>query len=458
MSKDIQDLRLQLQSQLDGNQNDDEYSNYLESFQYQEDNELSIIPENIKIITLSQNPKELQGSWILEPLYKTQDTRKRYWFIGYDDDKKCLYSTFGFIGEQYKSSTNESPVVPKGKRNYQEQAFQEAKYRFTCQCRSDGYHVGYNNENTSNLPMLGYAYTPKCIKQWPVYIDMKLDGIRGLAKYLTNDEHNIKLTTRNGVNYKWLEDQRKEIELFLNYLPRDSELDGEFYVEGYTRNKIQSILNTTKFKHKLNNKIEFYVFDIIEPSRLTLTERWKLLLESYKEFVKDNPDVKYIKLVNKYLAYSHEDVIKHHDYFVKELGAEGAMVKKIASDEVLQKREKGLQLNKKELKEIKEATYNNRRCTSIYKVKNFEDEEGTVVDYDIATGTQQGCITLIVKLDSNGKTVRIGSFEKIELDTRREWATKADTLIGKRFTFKYQVLSEYGIPLHPVGLGFRDMM
>lgn len=461
----IERLRLELE----GHDFEEEEDNYIDS--YLENNDL-ILPE-VPIIPITDKPK-LKGDWMLEPLYKKRaplinralDTNKgmegkqRIWYIQYCSEEHCLYITHGLLGSKSnncKLQTNKIQIeLNTSGRNYQEQAYQEAKYRYVKKCRGEGYHVGYDNENIYNTPMLGYKYSSRAIKKWPVYVDMKLDGIRGIVKYcqsMTNSS-NIKLVTRQGKNYKWLEDQREELEIFLNYLPANSQLDCELWHPDYNRNKIQSILLTTKFKHKLNNTIEFYVFDIIEPESKTLTERWKLLLEAYRQFIKDNPNSKYIKLLNKYLAYSHKEVIYYHDYFVKNFNAEGAMVKKIANQDIINKTNSGLELNKNETKELNEAMYNCRRCTSMYKLKNFHDDEGIVVDYDIASGTQDGCIIFVIEM-KNGKRFRIGSFEGIDLDQRRLWASKADNYIGMLFTYKYQILSEYGIPQHPTGLGFR---
>lgn len=446
-----------LRAELGGYQYESEYEN--EENEGERLTKNICVPEDINIISLSVGEVP-DGEWLLEPLYRKEKGKTRVWFVQYKDMEKELWITHGYMGDNCKLQENKVDIVLNTSgRTYKEQAYQEAKSRFLVKCRRDNYHTGSNAESCG--PMLAYKYKENIIKRWPVFVDMKINGWRGIVKYVADDSDKIRVQTRGGIRYKWLEEQRGELEIFLNYLPADSQLDCELWNPGYSRNKIQSILSTTDKKHELNDTIEFYIFDIIENNGLTLTERWELLLNSYREYAKDmeisGKEIKYIRLLNKYTVNSHEEIMRYHELFVKEYGAEGLMVKKICSKSILNKRDNNMELSKSEMVELEESRYRPRRCNSMYKVKQFEDDEGIIIGFDVARGTQEGCITLILRMES-GKEFRVGSFQGITLEERQSLAKEGDNLIGRKFTFKYQELSSEGIPQHPVGVGLRDFM
>ena len=397
--------------------------------------------------------------WMMEPLYRTDKGKRRFWVIYFVKEKESLYIRHGFIGGEIQH--NEVKIIPKVKRTLSEQAWQEARNRYNINCREKKYHTDGNADGSG--PMLAPKYTVKSIKRWPVYVDMKIDGWRAIVKHIPGSNHHVcvRINTRGGKGYHWLEAQREELRELLGYLPPNTQLDCEVWKPGFSRNKIQEIVSTEKKKHPQNEEIEFYIFDIIETQGLTLSERWEILLNAYKQFCKDRQtdqkEIKYTRLLNKFIARSHKEVIKYHDHFVGTYGAEGAMVKKICSLDTIHKRDSGEELSKAEEKEIAESLYRSRRCNAMFKLKAFEDAEAEIISYDVATGTQKGCIILRMRMPC-GKEFGIGSFLGCDLDERKRLAEMGDELIGRQFTYKYQDLSDDGIPLHPVGIGLRDFL
>lgn len=414
-----------------------------EDIDYPDENENDI--PDLPIISLY--PETIfEGDWMMEPLYRKEGSKIRIWYIFYNSEEHNLYIRHGFTGPNYKRQLNHHPVVTNTSgRSYSEQAHLEARARYLVKCRKDCYHPN-PDENTTVGCMLAYRYKEGIIKRWPVYVDMKINGWRCKARWY-NEE--IELTTRGGKSYSWLKELRLELNEFLKYLPGGTELDGELWNKEYSRQKIQSILSTTERRHSLNSTIAYYIFDLVEPDRMPLNYRYYMLFKAYQEYIEDGNSSQYIRIVNKYEANSHEDIMKYHDYFVNEHVAEGAVVKKICSSQTWDKLRRGETLDKIEQKEVDESTYQARRCNSMYKVKNFIDEEGTIVDYDIAVGTQEGCIILKVKSKA-GKIFKIGSLEGMELDERRALVKQGAKLIGTKLTYRYQELSEDGIPQHPV--------
>lgn len=421
------------------------------------DNTVDMVDDipNLTIVPF-HNERAPDGDWMLEPLYRKEKDKTRLWCVYYNDEDHSLYFKHGFIGMGYKRQTNVHPIqLNTTGRDYTEQAFLEAKARYLVKCRKDLYmpqHASFDTQDVMGC-MLAYKYKAGIIKKFPVFVDMKIDGWRLKARW--NNDH-VELKTRGGKEYHHLHELREEIQLFLSYLPAGTELDGEMWLCGYSRQKLQSILSTAKLRHELNDRICFYVFDVVEPNFMPINHRYEMLVKAYQQFTAET-NVQRLFIVTKYLANSHEEIMQYHDWFVTEHSGEGAMVKKICSEDVWRKVQEREQLTKLEQKEYDESIYRPRRCNSMYKVKMFTDEEGIIIGFDQASGTQDGCITLHVR-SKNGQEFSIGSFKGIELDERRALFAQGHLLIGRQLTYCYQDLSKDGKPLHPVGIGLRDII
>ncbi|HKA06510.1 MAG TPA: DNA ligase [Gemmataceae bacterium] len=94
------------------------------------------------------------------------------------------------------------------------------------------------------------------------------------------------------------------------------------------------------------------------------------------------------------------------------------------------------------------STYEVGRSTTLLKVKTFRDAEATVIGHQAGAGKHKGRLgALLVKLD-NGKEFAVGTGFS---DKERE----APPAMGSVITFRYQELSEAGVPRFPSFVGLR---
>jgi DNA ligase-1 len=88
------------------------------------------------------------------------------------------------------------------------------------------------------------------------------------------------------------------------------------------------------------------------------------------------------------------------------------------------------------------SAYERKRSGTLLKVKTFRDAEAVVVGYDGGTGRNAGCVGAIVACLQDGTEFRVSSGLTDAL--RRD-----PPAVGTVFTFKYQQLTDAGVPRFP---------
>ena len=401
---------------------------------------------NCELISLSEIPSN--GDWCFPPLYKKDSNNNvRSWQIGYSSQEKVLITKAGTLA---KPQYYESDVVPKGKKSYVEQAIQQAK-RDHLDKNYEGYVPdSYEEEYPIPLvePMRANEYKPPTeggrsnLKEFPVYIQRKLDGIR-LLTYMENGK--IRMNSRKSRDLNFSSEHyvnlKKELELFFNYVPPRSQLDGELYKHGLTFNHITSIVKTQKFVHTDIDLIEYHIFDIIESQNLPYNDRYDILVNAYNTMIEENNIAfRYIKLVESFVVESYEGVEEKLEEFLEE-GYEGLIIRKVCFEPE----------NKKCLES---AQYKNRRTTNILKYKTFKDDEMTITDVVECKGNEKG-LCKIVGITDDGITITVRPSE--EFETRQDWLENPQKIIGKRYTYKYSSVNpETGQPRFATGKSLRD--
>ena len=129
----------------------------------------------------------------------------------------------------------------------------------------------------------------------------------------------------------------------------------------------------------------------------------------------------------------------YHDVYVKH-GFEGLMIRKLAGSNPTKT-------------QLKQSWYKGKKNDNLLKFKLFFEAEGTVIAVNEGKGKFAGLAVFRLRTDS-GKEFDCTPAATEEL--KRKWYQERDQLIGKRYTYRYQELTEYGIPRFPVGKGFRD--
>ena len=231
------------------------------------------------------------------------------------------------------------------------------------------------------------------LKGW--WMSEKLDGVRAYWD-------GKKLLSRNGNIFH-------APEWFIKDLP-STELDGELWME---RKSFQKTVSTVRRKNANDDwkQIKYVVFD---------APRMNGQFEERLGYLDD---------LSKSIASTHFQTLNHTrcrgiSHLQKQLsritsiGGEGLMLREPAS------------------------VYEHGRSSTLLKVKNFLDTEATVIDHIAGRGRHKGRMgALLVQLD-NGTEFSVGTGFS---DAQRN----KPPAIGTRITFRYQELTDSGVPRFP---------
>lgn len=401
------------------------------------------------VVKFSQ--KETVGSWWLPTLFENDQLGKeRFWRIGFDSSTDELCSEHGQVGT-VRPQLERRAVELKGGKSVQEQAWQDAKYKWTRKTRKGHRPRG---ENTSSRipaqealkyehPSLGVKYRGKKPTSlfFPVWIDPKLDGIRARV-FLVPDrsEPGVKALSRENVEFgKFLDPHLREIEKLFAYLDPNVGLDGEWYSEDLEFGRIQGAVMSKNTYNEDLEKIQLWIFDLIVAD-VPLEERWEMLSEAYRQYVDEYGPSRFFRLVEKSVARDHDEIIEFHDRMVED-GFEGAMIRQPLSSITNETRKV-------------DAYYRGKRNKALLKVKAFTDEEFVVIGVNEAKGRDKGTAIFELEISPGGKTFTCRPTG--DLDSRRYWFEHRDECIGRLYTVEYFEKSKDGIPRFPVGKAFRD--
>ena len=193
-------------------------------------------------------------------------------------------------------------------------------------------------------------------------------------------------------------------------------LDGELWL---ARKAFQRTVGIVKRQDKpeIWNELKFLVFDA--PSHGGQ-------FEERMQFLKDNITVwnaKYATILDHQICQSVEHLRKELTR-VEALGGEGLMLRKPGSQ------------------------YEAGRSSTLLKVKNFHDAEATVIGHEPGKGKHKGRVGALVCQLADGKQFSVGTGLS---DAER----KNPPAIGETIIFRYQELTDAGIPRFPSYIGVR---
>lgn len=197
----------------------------------------------------------------------------------------------------------------------------------------------------------------------------------------------------------------------------ETPLDGELWLD---RKAFQRTVSIVRRQDKSDHwkQIQYVVFD---------APALKEPFESRLEFVGDC-----VKTVgSEYLAKLEHSRCQNLDHLreelarIEQLGGEGLMLRQPAS------------------------AYEAGRSTTLFKVKTFHDEEAMVVDYVKGKGRHKGRMGAVVVRLADGTEFSVGTgFSDKQRETPPE--------VGSTITFRYQELSDGGVPRFPSFIRIRD--
>ena len=265
-----------------------------------------------------------------------------------------------------------------------------------------------------DICMSAMKYDTKRVS-FPVYADIKLDGIRCIA-----DMSKKKLVSRNGKEFKNYPFILKELEQLSNEVTK---IDGEIVMGHF-----QDLMRTLSRKEdgiELAKDAVYNIFDVIVDDT-ELSGRLHILDQLQKEINEKN--LTHLKIIKGTEISTEPQLL---DFYNNQLadGHEGIMIKKL------------------------DGLYEFKRSYSWMKMKPEESEDLTILRVERGTGKYENLLGAIVCMLPNGGEVNVGSGFKD--DERKKYWDKKEELPGMVAEVKYQEKTKDGSLRFPVFIRFR---
>lgn len=399
--------------------------------------------DDFEEISPSDDPPSEPGSrWAFPPMYRLSQTEgTSYWRVGFDGTTNELVTEYGLettsTGQKGKFQVSRRVLyINNLHKVILSKALQDVRKEY-----QDKIHEGYSDEagKVIDLPraQAGHPYKDQLKPNHftrGVAIQPKLDGIRARC---WRKEGKVIIYSKEFHPFSWFESIREDLNILFNYLPSGVGLDGELYSHEMTFQKLTSVVKTQKTKHPLNDVVQYYIFDLIL-LQTDLETRTDILKKAYLKATQEQ-SLPHLVLLDHAIIHDKNLIKEYLDAYIY-YGYEGIVMRKVL----------GTATKKRE---IEETWYKPGKNNNLLKLKTFKDEEGTVVDILEGEGRETGLAIIRIK-DKRGNVFDVrprGSFEK-----RKKWFQEKSNYIGARYTFRYQDLSDTGVPRFPVGIAFRD--
>lgn len=303
-------------------------------------------------------------------------------------------------------------------RSMQEQVDLRLRSRINLQ-RDRGYTENLEealqgNTNQLGLPLPMLAQPIKKVKRTPRADDvlqLKLDGHRCLS---TKQDGQIILYSRRGKVISL-----PHIEEFLQpRIPEGTFIDGELYHHG---TKLQTIGSWIKKAQPESLKLKYFCYDLI--SKDTYLDRYQELSDLLLAWSETDSPVRVLAV----MPYTNDEAQAKLFSSARAHGFEGL------------------------IKRTNDTPYEDGvRSSSLLKIKEFEDCEVTVEGIE---RSKQGMAVCICRTDA-GKIVRPtapGTHAE-----KQHVLDHPEQYIGRRLTIEFSMLTDDGIPFHPVAREWRE--
>lgn len=277
--------------------------------------------------------------------------------------------------------------------------------------------------------------------EWPAVAMPKLDGIRAVfRKWQTGDEGEpsaqYHFFTRN--NKRWNDNVVEHILSPLRELTEemigDIIIDGEFYVHGWTCQKINSQVAVRRNgPDSKTHLVQYHIFDVIWPDSVPVDNSDFVSRIGYCDRV---PWPSMVKTVHWVLSNGEEHAKSCYDSWMLQ-GYEGAMIRN------------------------NNVAYENKRTHNLLKWKSFSDQEfkcidvyeGRDADHSVG-GRLEGTLGGLRLITNDGKEFGCGS--GFDDATRHAIWADPSIVVGKMVTVKYFEITTDGVPRFPIFQAVRD--
>lgn len=263
--------------------------------------------------------------------------------------------------------------------------------------------------------MLSHKYEEKRIKEWPVDVEPKLDGVRVLA-------------INNGNGYRFFSRTGKEFHNFDHIAKTLNTLNNKNYVfDGEVVNKSGSFNETVGDVHKKGKQAlnaVFHIFDVIPKENFEAgiwhesQQKRKILLNFLiSELDNDGSVVE----VRPKIAFNNDEIMDEY-HAIRAEGGEGVIIKP------------------------RDGAYQCKRSYNWLKIKDQVSVDVQVKGLEVGTGKYENLLGALI-VDFNGVEVNVGSGLTDQL--REEFWTKPDNIIGEMVEIEYHEITPDGSLRHP---------
>ena len=275
-------------------------------------------------------------------------------------------------------------------------------------------------------PMLAYPASDKPIDYTkPVYIQPKLDGVRCLIQY--DKKLGVTAWSRTGKQWKNILHITKSLEKWFQS-NQTTILDGELYNHDL-RDDFETIISLVRRQTpddidmlESRDLVQFHCYDIIHPDNSIFEERNRFIRCCV-------PQTDYVKVVDTYRVFKHEEALNmHYDAFLAN-GYEGSILRT-------------------------NSEYQCKRSHNLRKFKDFSDTEATITSWVEGKGKRAGTIGKFMAIDADGNEFGMpvmDNFKKL-----RTMFKEMQTWVGKTATFTYFERTKAGSYRHPLFKAIRD--
>lgn len=272
-------------------------------------------------------------------------------------------------------------------------------------------------------------HNPNCLKKEHiangVVCQIKKDGERFSAK---EEDGQIVIKTRYNIEIPFLEEQRRQLGILLDHLPKGSILDGElFHHEG--REVLHGII-TTLNRHAKMDEVTCHIFDVILPKMdAILEERIAALDDAFSA----TQDLKIVYRIKNHTFYNINDIRKFYDTAIAN-EEEGIMIRKLAGTSY-----------------HKDSIYRGGRNHNLLKVKPDQYGVAKIVAVEAAKNAHEGCAIFTLQMD-DGLKFKCNCHG--DLEYRRKVYKDKTKYIGMSYKYKYKQETAKGTPSHATGVDF----
>jgi DNA ligase-1 len=274
-------------------------------------------------------------------------------------------------------------------------------------------------EKQTRVDVVPSSISPMLAKNWEPGMDPtgwwhseKLDGVRSVwnKRDLVSRNNNVFTAP----------------EWFYNYLPSNNSLDGELFTK---RQNFQKTVGYVKKKVPIESEwrqIKYMVFDLPE-DKSPFEVRYEKLKGIIEHSCDGDPNCPLV-LVNQVKIKDNSHLLDLHKNIVKQ-GAEGSMLRKPGS------------------------LYEQKRSSTLLKLKDFDDDDAIVDGFDLGTGKYKSMMGNLNVHWVKDPRIRFNIGSGFTDEQRRN-ATKLFP-VGTKIRVQYNGTTDVGLPRFPIFMGIH---